>query len=90
MFGGGLTVLLGEDVQELVSFDRRLGKDRPEGGGLERSVVGHGKRRVSAVGIGSLHRNMVAFSHKNETEPFEGSDDVANWRIDGKLGHLGG
>ena len=90
LFGGGMTVLLGEGIQELVSFDRRLGKDRPEGGGLERSVVGHGKGCASAVGVGSLHRNVVGFSHENETEPFEGSDDVANGRIDGELGHLGG
>ena len=32
---------------------------------------------------------MVSFTDENETEPFKGSDSVANWSVDREFGHLG-
>jgi len=90
LFGGGPVVLLGECVEELVSFYRGLGEDRAKCGGLQVPVVGHGQGRAGTVRIGSFHRDVVAFSDENKTEPFEGSDDVADRGVDGELGHLCG
>ena len=53
-------------------------------------MIRHSKRRASAVGVSPGHGNVVAFSDQNETEPFEGSDDVVNWSVDGEFGHLCG
>src|SRR2546427_6466727 len=61
-------------LEKLGSRNGGLSTNRSQGRAFEFGMVGHGERRLRAVGILPDHGDMFMFAHQPESEPFESLD----------------
>ncbi len=51
------------------------------------SMIGHGQRRLRAVGIVAHHRNVLSLANNSESEQGESFNNFRFWGVDWEFRH---